>query len=68
MPKYLLLKHYRGGPEPQSALLCPRPGGDHRRTGGADRLSAPAGSQPAVPDWVNELGGEILLPCSATTS
>jgi len=29
-----------------SALLRPRPGGDHRRAGGADRLRAPAGRQP----------------------
>jgi catechol 2,3-dioxygenase-like lactoylglutathione lyase family enzyme len=28
-----------------SALLRPRPGGDHRRAGGADRLRAPAGRQ-----------------------
>jgi hypothetical protein len=27
-----------------SALLRPRPGGDHRRAGGADRLRAPAGA------------------------
>ena len=29
-----------------SALLYPRPGGDHRRAGGADRLRAPASRQP----------------------
>jgi hypothetical protein len=29
-----------------SALLGPRPRGDHRRVGGADRLRAPAGRQP----------------------
>ena len=31
-----------------SALLRPRPGGDHRRAGGADRLRAPAGRQPPL--------------------